>query len=174
MYPLTPKYHYMTHYPHILHSHGPLRNFWCMRFEAKHAEGKQTARNSTSRVNLPQSIAIDHQLRLAYVFVNDLILTDLVQKGPNAVIGTFDETYTSHKWVKFNGRLYKVGRCVLHIGVHDDFPDFGLVSSIFVKEKDVVFACTRIQTFGFNEHRHSYTVQQSKNSRIVYINIKDL
>lgn len=66
-YHLTPKFHLMVHYWRIINNHGPLHNFWCMRFEGKHETGKQTARNSASRINLPKTIAMDHQLRLAYI-----------------------------------------------------------------------------------------------------------
>ncbi|XP_024879521.1 uncharacterized protein LOC112459573, partial [Temnothorax curvispinosus] len=45
-YNLTPKFHFMVHYWRIIHNYGPLRNFWCMRFEGKHKTGLQVARNS--------------------------------------------------------------------------------------------------------------------------------
>lgn len=33
---LTPKLHYLIHYPRFIAALGPLRQYWCMRFEAKH------------------------------------------------------------------------------------------------------------------------------------------
>ena len=32
----TPKCHFVTHYPRLTYLYGPLRNVWCMRFEAYH------------------------------------------------------------------------------------------------------------------------------------------
>ncbi|EZA46913.1 hypothetical protein X777_00712, partial [Ooceraea biroi] len=79
---LTPKFHFMVHYWRIIHNYGPLRNFWCMRFEGKHATGLQTARNSASRINLTQTIAIDHQLRLTYRLSSDEIFKNIINLGP--------------------------------------------------------------------------------------------
>lgn len=73
---LKPKHHYMVHYPHIISLVGPIRNFWCMRFEAKHNEGKTIAAMTGSRINICQSIALTQQLRLAYRFYNRLLFED--------------------------------------------------------------------------------------------------
>ena len=41
---LTPKHHFMTHYPDSMIQVGPIVNgTWCMRYEAKHAIGKTLA-----------------------------------------------------------------------------------------------------------------------------------
>eukprot|EP00102_Acyrthosiphon_pisum_P025989 XP_016663199.1 PREDICTED: uncharacterized protein LOC107884813 [Acyrthosiphon pisum] len=46
---LKPKHHHMVHYPLIIAQSGPLSLHWCMRFEAKHKELKETANSITSR-----------------------------------------------------------------------------------------------------------------------------
>ena len=48
-----------------------LTNVWCMRFEAKHKEGKIGAHLITSRVNLPLTLAKRYQLKLCNRFLND-------------------------------------------------------------------------------------------------------
>lgn len=40
---LTPKHHFMVHYPRLLLESGPLVNTWSMRFEAKHMFAKRLA-----------------------------------------------------------------------------------------------------------------------------------
>jgi len=30
-----PKFHYLVHFPHQIIQYGPMRNHWCMRYEAK-------------------------------------------------------------------------------------------------------------------------------------------
>lgn len=40
---VTPKMHYMVHYPRIIEQLRPLAQFWCMRFEAKHQYFKALA-----------------------------------------------------------------------------------------------------------------------------------
>lgn len=57
-----------------------------MRFEGKHAAELQVAKNSASRINLTQTIAIDHQLRLAYRLSNDEILNNIINRGPRVII----------------------------------------------------------------------------------------
>ena len=46
MYPeqsLTPKHHFLTHYGEAIRRSGPVSNYWCMRFEAKHKMAKLVA-----------------------------------------------------------------------------------------------------------------------------------
>ena len=60
---LTPKHHYLLHYPGQLLKHGPLRRLWCMRFEAYHQVLKRTIANSRQRKNVCRSIALRHQVQ---------------------------------------------------------------------------------------------------------------
>ena len=60
---LTPKHHYLLHYPGQLLKHGPLRRLWCMRFEAYHQVLKRTIANSRQRKNICRSIALRHQVQ---------------------------------------------------------------------------------------------------------------
>lgn len=60
---LTPKFHYMIHYRDQTLRHGPLRQLWSMRFEAKHQILKQSLATSKNRKNLPKSMATRHQLK---------------------------------------------------------------------------------------------------------------
>ncbi|XP_043198429.1 uncharacterized protein LOC122368505 [Amphibalanus amphitrite] len=61
---LTPKHHYLVHYPSQLFKHGPLRRLWCMRFEAYHQVLKRTIANSRQRKNVCRSIALRHQVQV--------------------------------------------------------------------------------------------------------------
>ena len=40
---LTAKAHFIVHYPDLIRRHGPLTQFWCMRFEGKHRLAKSVA-----------------------------------------------------------------------------------------------------------------------------------
>jgi uncharacterized C2H2 Zn-finger protein len=60
---LTPKFHFLIHYPRLMKQFGPLRNFWCMRFEGKHQYFKKVAAISNSFVNIAKTLAKRHQLR---------------------------------------------------------------------------------------------------------------
>jgi hypothetical protein len=41
---LTPKHHFLIHYPTALTKCGPPSRYWCMRFEARHNLFKKAAR----------------------------------------------------------------------------------------------------------------------------------
>lgn len=63
---LKPKHHLLLHYYTVILKSGPLRNFWCFRYEAKHKEFKTYARSITSRKNICVSLAKKYQLKHAY------------------------------------------------------------------------------------------------------------
>jgi len=56
----------MVHYPMIIKKCGPLSLIWSMRFESKHKELKETAKSITSRKNACYTLALKHQLNVAY------------------------------------------------------------------------------------------------------------
>ena len=59
---LTPKHHYLIHYPGQILRHGPLRRLWVMRFEAFHQVLKRSILNSRNRKNICRSIALRQQV----------------------------------------------------------------------------------------------------------------
>ncbi|XP_048100473.1 uncharacterized protein LOC125295253 [Alosa alosa] len=60
---VTPKLHYLIHYPRLIEKFGPLRHLWCMRFEGKHQYFKRLARNAFNFKNICLTLAKRHQLR---------------------------------------------------------------------------------------------------------------
>ena len=60
---LTPKFHYLLHYPDQTRRHGPLGSLWSMRYEAKHQTLKQSMTCSRNRKNICKSISTRYQLR---------------------------------------------------------------------------------------------------------------
>lgn len=63
---LKPKHHLMLHYHAVIMQSGPLRNFWCFRYETKHKDFKAYARAITSRKNVCVSLAKKFQLKFAH------------------------------------------------------------------------------------------------------------
>ena len=59
---LTPKHHYLIHYPFQILRHGPLRHLWVMRFEGFHQVLKRSILNSRNRKNICRSIALRQQV----------------------------------------------------------------------------------------------------------------
>lgn len=62
---ITPKYHYLEHYPHQMKNFGPLNSFWTARAEAKHRVFVNFAESAKNFVNLPKTLAVKHQKLLA-------------------------------------------------------------------------------------------------------------
>jgi len=57
---VTPKMHYLLHFPEQIRNFGPARNHWAMRFEAKHGFFKRKKMRCTK--NVPLSLASEHQM----------------------------------------------------------------------------------------------------------------
>ena len=63
---VTPKHHYVLHYSALIEKFGPLRNLWCMRYEAKHQYFKKLMSNVRNFKNVSATLTSRHQLKLAY------------------------------------------------------------------------------------------------------------
>lgn len=63
---LTPKHHFLEHYPALIETFGPLVRLWTMRFEAKHKFFKRVVRFSSNFKNVLLSLSTKHQLMMAY------------------------------------------------------------------------------------------------------------
>ena len=62
---ITPKMHFMLHYPDEIRKHGPLRMLWTLRFEQKHQILKRFLESSRCRKNVCASIASKHEYSMA-------------------------------------------------------------------------------------------------------------
>ncbi len=56
----------MMHIPSMIEKYGPVRNLWCMNFEAKHQYFKRLIVNTKNFVNVTHTLAERHQMRLAH------------------------------------------------------------------------------------------------------------
>ena len=55
---LTPKHHFLLHYPKIMMRFGPANRYWCMRFEAKHRFAKELSSSVKSKHTTNTSIKV--------------------------------------------------------------------------------------------------------------------
>lgn len=62
LYPLhlRPKHHFMLHYPGVIRKLGPLRQFWAIRFEARHAFLKNSSNVTCNFRNICKTMAFRH------------------------------------------------------------------------------------------------------------------
>lgn len=60
------KHHNLLHYAESLKQNGPLIDYWCMRYEAKHFQLKQRAATCRNVKNIIKSLAEQHQIWISY------------------------------------------------------------------------------------------------------------
>lgn len=148
---ITPKCHFLIHYPRLIEMFGPPRRFWTMRFESKHQYFKDISRKLKNFKNLTKTLATRCQtLQAVWLSSESFIpsldricgpgekkaLSDFSDDMCNALkdaanVGYFeDEPVFDANWVKANGFKYSKS-CVLISGmVHEDIPLFYKVEYI--------------------------------------------
>lgn len=67
---LKPKYHILVHYPNFMKKAGPVSQFSCFKFEAKHKFLKKSAFTNSCKKNKAYSVAVKHQLHMCYRFLS--------------------------------------------------------------------------------------------------------
>lgn len=148
---MTPKFHYLVHYPHLISKFGPPVRYWTMRFEGKHQQHKDLARKLKNFKNICKTLTNRSQILQAVNLSSSTMFgEDGVISGPGetmtlsdidesvcssmkecAGLGFFeDETVFSASWVEVNGMKYQKG-CILITGiVQEDIPLFGKIEFI--------------------------------------------
>ena len=76
---MTPKMHFLVHYPRYIQLIGPLIGVWTMRFEGKHFPLKRTAQKIRNWTNVSMSLATSHQLMQCYAFSSESMFPDSIQ-----------------------------------------------------------------------------------------------
>lgn len=170
---LTPKFHFLTHYSRVINNVGPLSKLSSIRYEAFHKISKSNCNVVSSRVNLPYTLALKHQLKLSYRL--------LINRGfvDNVEISTYNisplsmleiqlyeriianiEDYFFVKWIKVNGITYKKG---LVFQIRRDFfgePLFALIENIIHNEKQQTYLIyKKIVCYGIDKHYEAYQVE---------------
>lgn len=84
---LTPKCHYLIHYPRLMLMYGPLRSLWCMRFEGKHQYFKNLTNNCRNFINITVTLSNRYQLKQCWEFSTINILGNF-EKVPGRSVST--------------------------------------------------------------------------------------
>lgn len=77
---LTPKYHYLMHYPDLISKFGPLIHFWTLQFEHKHQYFINAIRNLKNFKNVEKMLANLHQTYQASL-TNNRCLKNIVAEN---------------------------------------------------------------------------------------------
>lgn len=177
---LSPKHHFLEHYPKLIESFGPLVGYWTMRFEAKHSFFKRVVRHTNNFRNILLSLATKHQLMSAYhmqetapkptLIVSKLstvpieVLHVQIQEPLKKALPSIAQVQLSSS-VTYHGIKYSVGM-ILPYGSTGGLPDFVEVVQIVVLETNIKFISKRLHSL-YNEHFRSFEVENSINIIIV-------
>lgn len=170
---LKPKHHFMIHYPRIIKSIGPLKPIWCMRFEAKHKQLKQTAYNTSSKRNLPLTLMIKQQLNLAQRFhtrqgffdrlaCGSVDNTTMIPELTNATINGSSIRDVRINWVTNYGTRFKPGLIVTIFNEQEVI--FYKIVYILKLEPGIILLCEILINIGFNDHFQAYQLHESKST----------
>jgi hypothetical protein len=184
---IIPKMHYCVHLPTQLLQFGPLRNQWCLRFEAKHGFFK--GKKWRCFKNLPLSIATKHQKYTCWAYANNsdgyLYEGDIVKEGFEAefielypalveemtlLTSANDIIVYSTPGVKIHGHEFRPGCCVV-LGYQNDMPSFAIVTDILVYNDEKYFVVETMEIESFEQHVISYIITSNIKTVISY---KDL
>ena len=75
---LSPKHHFLLHYPRVIRHMGPVLKMWTMKLEAKHKVFTDIARNTNNFININKTMATKHQQLL---LTNEFSYSDEIQEG---------------------------------------------------------------------------------------------
>ena len=171
---IIPKMHYLLLYPRLMTQLGPLSQYSCMRFEAKHKTMKGFVTERNCFKNVPYTIATNHQLKLSTLITrNDLFSRDIETKSAGRVdtSSVFQEfpscpttalTLDKKKQAKVDGIVYSYD-CILCVNVSSEgLPEFMNVKDLFVDANaGLIFVGTTLETIAYNEHLHAWNVHES-------------
>ena len=167
---ITPKQHYMLHFPSQIEALGPLIRHMCMRFESKHQFFKKWS-SKLNYKNVCKSL-VDHSQVVESVNTNDIFAHEK-ELGPVSEVSNLEyvnskirdflnidhfQHIISVKWITLNGIKY-ISNKTLITDSKDGLPIFGLINNIFVVDSSL--SCCEYQiydTLNFNRDLLSYEI----------------
>lgn len=171
---LTPKFHFMLHWPNIIEKTGPPVLLWSMRYESKHREMKSSANVVSSRINISKTLAIKNQLKLCERFMSNRGFEPKIITGKSFECSTlddldFDDIYrcllsskgyetqlTVTNSISILNTKYKTGDVII-ISYEDKIPSFGIIQNIVVNsKKDICFGYKIATVTCYDKHLASF------------------
>ena len=168
---LTPKHHFLVHYPFMIEKVGPLINCWCMRYEAKHAIAKCLATVVGNFKDIAKTVAERHQITQCHRWFTDGVgqkpvirnaATQLIRETEGCAtllsklptLCEVDEIMVT-KSICLQGTEYRSGMSV-NISVQDCMPSFGKLIDVYCIGSDIYLFGTMWETLGFDDHFYAY------------------
>lgn len=173
---ISPKGHFLTHYPSFILKFGPPISFWAMRGEAKHKRIKGFMKVSSNFRNVCLSVALKHQRNIALkYFIDDKTITktSLIIKGGNLVkfstLGVAsaycqqNDDVNVIQSVSVGGDVFIANYFVAYGEGNTHHPLFGKISSVFLfNSKTFVCLNTGFRVLGMDHHFNSFVIQTAE------------
>ena len=182
---ITPKMHFLVHYPEQILRFGPVIYSWTIRYESKLKLCKQAAKCGNFK-NICFSVAQKHQRWLCYQLQASRYLSEMPEVGGKATILSFGEESVAIKhllnssaisndalichptWIKYFNCTYKINCVLLLTYTRNELPVFGKVVDILVLPDNTVHFHTKtLITEHFDEHYHAFVVKESLGGEIM-------
>lgn len=171
---LTPKHHFLEHYPRLIEEYGPLVGVWTMRFEAKHSFFKQVLRHTKNFKNVLLSLSTRHQMMMAYnlhtdvgkqalcvtkisVVPVDVLHSDIQEalRKKSPLLSTVQLANT----ITYYGTRYTVGM-ILCYGSTGGLTDFVEIIQIAILDNCVHFIVKLLAAW-YEEHLRSFQLEET-------------
>ncbi len=181
----------MLHYPRVLRLMGPLINICSVCCESKHRDGKQTARNTRSRVNINHTIAVQNQLSFNSRLENDQndsSIFSLFKTGILTRTRWEDQFEPDQNWndgydhdntqVIYTTKSVKILRSEIRPGTVIIIPEnlkckFFKVKKIILRENEILFWGEKLKCY-YDFHYDAFEVDLNYSNKCTMIPLKDI
>lgn len=181
---LTPKEHFLTHYPNAFRKVGPLKLLWTMRFECKHKYFTDAAKLTYNFININKTLAFKHQEQISlkkYSIQNDIEQSKkpiLFRKHCDftkyeSFLTTVDKNIDFDEFfmlpfLNFNSYTYRSGLLLI-----ENFLVYNILFVFKSHNNKYHFLCELYETKVFNHSLNSIEIQPDT-QQLAYLNHSDL
>lgn len=176
---ITPKFHFLIHYPSIIQQHGPPKRYWTMRFESKHQYFKDLVKRTRNFQNLTLTLSTRCQSLQAVHFSSDFEPRVVVGPGQSKPLSSFaaqirgslqesaglgyfeDESVFSANWIVVEGTKLSLKTVFLTDVVHEEVPLFCEISYILCVCSKWYIGGNQLTPLSFCTKSRSYRCEES-------------
>ncbi|XP_064462995.1 uncharacterized protein LOC135373883 [Ornithodoros turicata] len=171
---LIPKLHYLIHYPRFIVHFGPLKHYWCMRFEGKHQYFKTIASRVKNFRNICKTLASRHQLAQSYWLYGRSLDYSLTTTGAKQVdLSALKPCVAelAEQGLVWEVRFAAIQNATYHTGdililKKGENPEFSQVTALYVISGKLYLLIEDLHVDGFRRHRYSYKVRKTDYFRV--------
>lgn len=178
---LTPKHHFVEHYPQLIRAFGPLVSLRTMRFEAKHHFFKKIVRQTSCFRSILKSMTKKHQSMIAYHLHGSNVRRSALSASktsrvPLEVVNEHIQKFLSQKFpeetfvnltnnVEFQGISYSIGMMLVH-GSTGGLPDFAEILQIIIVPGSLAFV-VKLQNAWYYQHFRCFKLDTTSIVKVI-------